>query len=156
MRDLHGEGNMVKKIVVLATLALFNSSTAMAAVGGCHAFSGTFVNQVVPCADPTAIVCVDATGSGNLDISISHTVITSFDPVTQIAAGNVTLVRNNGSIVTATIETVAGSGVGVETFTGGTRQFVGVTGGLVATANVPGSGVGTYAGQYCLAGDEGD
>lgn len=143
---------MLKRIVLLATIALFNSSTAVAAVGGCHTFTGTYINQFVPCTDPTALACVDATATGNLDLSISHVVITGFDPVTQIATGNVTLIRNNGSIITGTIETVVGSGVGVETFTGGTRQFAGVTGTLVSTGGL----TGTIAGQYCLAGDEGN
>lgn len=60
-----------------------------------------------------------------------------------------TIVRDNGSIITSIIEGVSGSGIGFETITGGTRQFIGATGFIVAT----GQFVGNYAGQYCLAGD---
>jgi hypothetical protein len=138
---------MLKKLVLLAAMALLNSSSAVAAAGGCHAISGTYAQQFVPCAVP-AIACVDATLAGDLH-GVSHTAITTFDPITGAFTGNVTIVRDNGSTITATIEGVNGSGVGFETITGGTRQFVGATGAIVAT----GTSVGTYAGQICLRGD---
>jgi hypothetical protein len=134
--------------VLLAT-ALIGPSTALAASGGCHSFSGSYVQQSVPC--PPALVCVDSTITGDWQ-GVSHTAVTTYDPITNIYTGQVTTTRVNGSVITATIEGVAGSGVGVETITGGTRQFVGATGTIVATGSPT---VGTYSGQYCLPEDSG-
>jgi len=133
----------------LLAVTLINSSAALAAAGGCHAFSGSYVQQAVPCLP--AIVCVDATITGDWQ-GVSHTVVTAYDPITNTYTGQVTITRDNGSVITATIEGVAGSGVGVETITGGTRQFVGATGTIVATGS---PSVGTYSGQYCLPEDSG-
>jgi hypothetical protein len=133
------------KLAAVAAIALVNSSAALGAAGGCHSFSGSYVQEFVPCAVP-ALACVDATLSGDLP-GVSHTVITGFDPATRILTGDVTIVRKNGSIITATIETVRGSGLATEQITGGTRQFSGAGGFVVAT----GTSTGTYAGQYCLA-----
>lgn len=136
------------KFAAIAAIALLNSSAALAAAGGCHSISGTYVQEFVPCQVP-ALVCVDATLTGDL-AGVSHTVITGFDPVTQLVTGNVTTVRTNGSILTATIETVRLSGVGNQQITGGTRQFAGATGFIVSM----GTNTGIYFGQYCLGGDE--
>ena len=132
---------------LLAT-ALIGPSTALAASGGCHAFSGSYVQQAVPC--PPALVCVDATITGDWQ-GVSHTAVTSYDPITNTYSGQVTITRDNGSVITASIEGVVGSGVGVETITGGTRQFVEATGTIVATGDL----TGTYSGQYCLPEDSG-
>ena len=135
---------MVKLAIIAgAVLALSTASAAFADAGGCHQLSGTYVQEFVPC-DVPALACVDSTTTG--DLAFSHTVITGFDPATQILTGTVTLSRDNGSIITATIETVRRSGVAVETITGGTRQFAHATGTIVAA----GGFVGTYSGQYCL------
>jgi hypothetical protein len=136
------------KLAAIAAIALVNSSAALAAAGGCHSISGGYVQAFVPCEVP-ALVCVDATLTGDL-AGVSHTVITGFDPATQVVTGNVTTVRENGSIVTATLETIRGSGVANEQITGGTRQFAHATGFIVAT----GTNTGIYSGQYCLGGDE--
>ncbi len=138
------------KLAALVVVVLLNASSAVAATTACHNISGGYVQEFVPCNVP-AVACVDATLTGDL-VGVSHTVITTFDPTTQAFTGDVTIVRNNGSILTATIKGVSGSGVGFETITGGTRQFVGATGFIVATDIV--HFVGNYAGQYCLAGDE--
>lgn len=135
------------KLAALVAVVLLNSSSALAAAGGCQSVSGGYVQAFVPCTVP-AVACVDATLTGDL-AGVSHTVITTFDPVTQAFTGDVTIVRDNGSIITSIIEGVSGSGIGFETITGGTRQFIGATGFIVAT----GQFVGNYAGQYCLAGD---
>lgn len=139
---------MLKKLVLLAAVALFNSSSAIAAAGGCHDISGAYVQQFVPCAVP-ALACVDAILTGDLQ-GVSHTAITTFDPITKVFTGDVTIVRDNGSTITSSIQGVSGSGVGVETITGGNRQYVGATGTIVAT----GTSVGTYAGRICLLGDD--
>ena len=141
---------MLRKLVMFAVVALISSSSAVAADGGCHSVSGTFVQQFVPC-DVPAIACVDATGTGDL-LGFSHTVITGFDPATQTYTGLVTITRDNGSVITATIATVKGSGLGVETITGGTRQFAHATGSIIAS----GSFSGNYTGQYCLSNNGGD
>jgi hypothetical protein len=140
---------MLKKFVLLAATALLNSSSALAAAGGCHDISGTYVQQFVTCAVP-AIACVDATLTGDLQ-GVSHTVVTTFDPTTGAFTGDVTIVRDNGSTLTSTIEG-SGNGVGFETITGGTRQYLGATGTIVAT-DTTAHFVGVYSGQICLLGD---
>ena len=139
---------MLKKLVLLAAVALFNSSSAIAAAGGCHDISGGYVQQFVPCTG-TGLACVHATLTGDLH-GVSDTVVTTFDPVTRAFTGNVTTVRDNGAVITATIEGIGGSNIGFETITGGTRQYAGATGTIVAT----GTTVGTYAGRICLSGDD--
>jgi hypothetical protein len=136
---------MLKRLVLLAAVALINSSSAIAAAGGCHDISGGYVQEFVPCAG-AGLACVDADLTGDLH-GVSHTVITTFDPITRAFTGDVTIVRDNGSVITATIEGIGGSNVGYETITGGNRQYAGATGTIVAT----GTNVGTYAGRICLA-----
>ena len=141
---------MLTKILALAALALATSGPALAAAGGCHAVSGSFVNHNVPCAVP-ALACVESDVTGGL-AGISTTVITGFDPATQIATGTVTNVLNNGAVLAASIsDELLGGGFGraTETITGGTRQFAHATGSIVVV-DTTGPGVGTYTGEYCL------
>jgi hypothetical protein len=140
---------MLEKVAGLAVLVLLNSSTAFAAAGGCHAISGSYVQSFVPCATP-AIACVHAETTGDL-AGISDTTITAFDPVTHTFSGGVRIVRDNGAVITATIEKVRENNFGTETFTGGTRQYAHATGTLVAT----GGSTGTYSGEICLGGGDG-
>jgi hypothetical protein len=95
------------------------------------------VQQFVPCAVP-ALACVDSTFAGDL-AGVSHTVITAYDPATNMYAGSVTIIRDNGSIITSTIRGVPMSGVGTETITGGNRQFARATGTIVSTGGFVGT-----------------
>jgi hypothetical protein len=148
---------MLTKILALGVLALATSGPALAAAGGCHAVSGSFVNHTVPCTVP-ALACVESDVAGGL-AGVSTTVITGFDPVTQIATGTVTNVLENGAILTASISDErlgGGFGRATETFTGGTREFAQATGSIVVV-DTTAPGVGTYTGEYCLGnGGDGD
>jgi len=137
---------MRKELVLFAVgaIALVNASSVVAAAGGCHDVSGTYVQQFAPCHVP-ALACVDATLTGDLQ-GVSHTAVTGFDPATRVFTGDVTIVRDNGSIITSTITGVAAGDRGVETITGGNRQYAHATGTIVAT----GTSVGTYSGVICL------
>jgi hypothetical protein len=144
---------MLRKILALAAFALVTSSSALAAAGGCHAISGTFVNHNVPCTVP-ALACVESQVTGDL-AGVSTTVVTTFDPATNTFSGTTTNVLDNGAVLTATIvgSTLAnGVGHSVETITGGTRQFAHATGTIVIDGV---NGVGAYTGEYCL-GNGGD
>ncbi len=138
---------MPTKILALTVLALATAPSALAAAGGCHAISGTYVNHNVPCIVP-AIVCVETQVTGDF-AGISETVVTTVGPVPHTFSGTVTNFLDNGAVVTSTIVGTVVNGVGhsVETITGGTRQFAHATGTIV-TDSV--NGVGTYTGEYCL------
>lgn len=138
---------MLTKILTLTALALLTSSSALAAAGGCHAISGTYINHNVPCTVP-ALACVETQVTGDLAGS-STTVITTFNPFTQTFSGTTTNVLNNGAVIINMIVGTLVNGVGhsVSTITGGTRQFAHAT-GVTVTDSV--NGVGTYAGEYCL------
>jgi hypothetical protein len=145
---------MLGKLVGLSLVALAVSPSAFAAAGGCHAVSGAFVNHRIPCTVP-ALACVESDVTGDL-AGVSTTVITGFDPATQIATGTVTNVLENGAVLTASIsDHLLGGGFGeaVEAFTGGTRQFAHATGSIVVV-DTTGPGVGTYSGEYCLANND--
>jgi hypothetical protein len=145
---------MLTKILALGVLALVTSGPALAAAGGCHSVSGSFVNHNVPCTVP-ALACVESDVTGGL-AGVSTTVITGFDPVTGIATGTVANALDNGAILTAFIshERLGGGfGRATETFTGGTRQFAHATGSIVVV-DTTAPGVGTYAGEYCLATED--
>lgn len=144
---------MLTKTLAVAALGLLTSSSALAATGGCHTVSGTYVNQIVPCT-VVALVCAESQVTGDL-AGTSATVVTTIGPVPHTFSGTVTEVLDHGAVVTSTIAgTVPANGIGnsVETITGGTRQFAHATGMLTVTDIVPGAG--TYTGYYCLANRE--
>ena len=143
---------MLTKFIALMAVVLVSPASALAAAGGCHAVSGSYVNHNVPCTVP-AIACVESQVTGGL-AGVSTTVVTSFDPVTFTFSGTVTNALDRGAILTATIVGTVVNGVGhsVETFTGGTRQFAHATGSTVQDSV---NGIGTYTGEYCLGDDAG-
>jgi hypothetical protein len=136
---------VLTKILALTGFALLTSSSAIAAAGGCHAISGTYQNQNVPCVPP-AIACVESQVTGD-HAGTSLTRITGFDPATGVFTGTVTAFLINGAVLESTITGTLAAG-SVITFTGGTRQYAHVTGTSRTTPAV--GGAGTYAGEYCL------
>jgi hypothetical protein len=144
--DSFEEGSMLRKILAVTALALLTSSSALAATGGCHATSGSYVNQNIPCPVP-ALACVESQVTGDLE-GTSLTVITGFDPVTQVFTGTTTNFLANGAVLEGTIVGTFATG-SVTTITGGTRQFAHATGTTVT------DGAGSYTGEYCL-GEGGD
>ena len=133
---------MLTKIVAVAAFGLFASSSTLAAPGGCHAISGTYVNRSIPCPVP-ALACVEAQLTGD-HAGVNTVIITDFDPVTQIFSGTTMTVLDNGAVITGTIVGTLGIG-SVTTATGGTRQYAHSTGTTVT------DGAGNYSGEYCLA-----
>lgn len=146
---------MPTKLLALTALVLLSPASALAAAGGCHAVSGSYVNHTIPCTVP-ALSCAESEVTGGL-AGVSVTVVTTFDPATHTFSGTVTNNLENGAVLTGTIVGTLVNGVGhsVETFTGGTRQFAHATGSTVQDSV---NGVGTYTGEYCLGngGDGGD
>lgn len=145
---------MLTKILALTVLTLATSSSALAAAGGCHAVSGSYVNHNVACTVP-ALSCVESEVSGD-QAGTSLTVITAYDPATHTFSGTVTNFLENGAIIESTIVGTLVNGVGhsVTTITAGTRQYAHATGTTVTNSS---NGVGTYTGEYCLANsDEAD
>lgn len=132
---------MLTKIIALTGLALLTSPSALAAAGGCHAVSGTYVNRNVPCSVP-ALACVETHVTGD-NAGVASVVITTFDPVTQTFSGTVTGVLENGAVL---ISRIVGTltGGSVQTLIGGTRQYAHATGTVVS------DGVGSYTGEYCF------
>jgi hypothetical protein len=142
---------LLTKILALTTFALLTSSSALAAAGGCHAISGSHQNQNVSCVPPN-IACVESQVAGDLE-GTGLTLITGFDPATQIFTGTITNFLTNGAVLEGTITGTLATG-SVITVTGGTRQFAHATGTWRTTPGV--GGAGTYAGEYCLgSGGEG-
>ena len=141
---------MLIKVLALTAFALLTSSSALAAAGGCHAISGTYQNQNVPCVPP-AIACVESQVTGDLG-GTSLTLITGFDPATQVFTGTATNFLTNGAVLESTITGTLAAG-SVFTVTGGTRQYAHATGTWRTTPAV--GGAGTYSGEYCL-GNGGD
>ncbi len=134
---------MLNKIAVFMGMALFTSSSAFAAAGGCHAVSGTYVNRNIPCPVP-ALACVESQVTGDLE-GTGLTLITGFDPATQVFTGTTTSLLTNGAVIEETfVGTIAGGSL--LTVTGGNRQFAHATGSW----RTSGGPIGTYAGQYCL------
>ena len=87
-------GPMLIKVLALTAFALLTSSSALAAAGGCHAISGTYQNQNVPCV-PQAIACVESQVTGDLG-GTSLTLITGLDLATQVFTGTATNVSQTG------------------------------------------------------------
>jgi hypothetical protein len=112
---------MPTKLLALTALVLLSPAPALAAAGGCHAVSGSYVNHTIPCTVP-ALSCAESVVTGGL-AGVSVTVVTTFDPATHTFSGTVTNNLENGAILAATIVGTLVNGVGhsVETFTGGTR-----------------------------------
>jgi len=116
--------------------------------------NGTHVNRTVPCVVP-ALGCVESQVTGTFE-GTALTVITSFDPATQLFTGTVTNFLTNGAVIHNTIALRAGVPGSVITITGGTRQFAHATGTSVTTPPTA-DGPGTSVGEYCLGnGGDGD
>lgn len=144
---------MLRALAVLFGALVF-AGPAAAAVGGCHAVSGTFVASTPPtCA---SFFCTEGQLSGDLAGTYSF-VAYDVTPNGDLL-GHSTITLTNGAVITSNDESqlfgppVPGNQfVTTVGFTGGTRQFAHVTGGLTAPGTFTTTGtVGTYAGEYCL------
>ena len=140
---------MFKTLFAIAGLTLVGAPSALAAAGGCHAVSGTYVNHNITCAVP-AIACVESELAGDLAGS-STSIVTSFDPATQSYTAIVTNTLDDGAELTGALsgQITGGLGHSVETIIGGTRQFAHAT-GTIFVADTTARGVGTYSGEFCL------
>jgi hypothetical protein len=143
----------MRKLLALTVVALFTSSSAMAASGGCHTISGTYINRNVPCTVP-ALACVETEITGDL-AGVGTTTITAFDAATQTFSGTTTNTLENGAFTTGTIvgTLIGGVGNSVSTLSDGTRQFAHASGTVVSHSV---DGVGTYSGEYCFANSDHD
>lgn len=152
----------VQRSALLAALlaALAIAGPAGAVAGGCHPVSGSFVAASPPaCA---GIFCTVGQLSGDLDGSYSFVGYT-FAPDGGLL-GHSTITLSNGAVITSNDESVLDGPplpgtrfVTTIDFSGGTREFDHVTGGLVAPGAISDGGtVGSYAGEYCLANNDDD
>src|SRR3954447_2056600 len=119
---------MLRKLLALVPMALATAPSALAAAGGCHTISGTYVNHTVPC-PVVALSCVETDVSGD-SAGTNFTTITAFDPATHTFYGTVVATLENGAVISNTIvgTLVGGVGDSVQTLVGGTRQYAHATG----------------------------
>lgn len=139
--------------VVFGALAF--AGPAVAAAGGCHAVSGTFVASTpLTCA---SFFCTEGQLSGDLN-GVYSFVAYGFSPTTGNLLGHSTITLSNGAVVTSNDESqlfgppIPGNQfVTSVNFSGGTREFAHVSGSLSAPGTFTKTGtIGTYAGEYCL------
>ena len=101
---------MLRKLLVLIPVALATAPSALAAAGGCHAISGTYVNHNVAC-PVVALSCVETDIAGDL-AGTSFTTVTGFDPATHTFYGTVVTTLENGAVTSNTIVGTIVGGVG--------------------------------------------
>ena len=142
-------------VVALAGLAL----AGVASAKECKPVSGSFsaVNVFPPeCQSPVGF-CTRGTLTGDLDGTYEFTQLTStfVPPATLHFTGASTITRTHGGAQlfgsdTGTIDLAAGTFTTIVNITGGTKQYEGATGQIVATGNLTPTGTeGTYAGEIC-------
>lgn len=136
---------MLMRVPVLVAAVLLSGSSAFAAPGGCHVSSGTYVNRNVPCPVP-ALTCVESVTTADQagQSGTVLTIITGFNPATQIFTGTTTTTLETGAVFTSTITGTLAAG-SVSTLTGGTRQYAHATGTFTT------DGAGNFSGEYCLS-----
>ena len=136
---------LIRLPVFAAAMVLLSASSAFAAQGGCHVVSGTYVNHNVPCPVP-ALACVESVTiaeQAGQDGTVL-TIVTGFNPATQVFTGTTTTTLETGAVFTSTITGTLGAG-SVSTLTGGTRQYAHATGTFTT------DGAGNFVGEYCLS-----
>lgn len=138
---------MLRKLPALVIVALATAPSALAAAGGCHDVSGTYVNHNVRC-PVVALSCVVTDIAGDL-AGTSFTTITSYVSSTHVYTGTVVTTLDNGAVTSNTIVGTLFGPVGdsVQTLVGGSRQFAHATGTIHSHSD---GGVGVYDGVYCL------
>lgn len=140
-------------IAVVATAALALAGTA--AAKECKPVSGDFVADTVPC-DPPGPFCTAGTLTGDLDATYAFRMTSAAPTPTGIAfTGNSVITRKHGGAQLfgsdhGTIDFVDGSFTTIVDIVGGTKQYKGATGQIVATGHLTPTGTaGTYTGTIC-------
>ena len=143
----------MKKFVLALALASALVWTAAAAAKECTPVSGTFEAATVACPAP---FCTAGTLTGDLEATYAFA-MTSATPDGPILnfTGASTIVRTHGGAElygsdTGWIDFASGTFETTVNITGGTKQYDGATGQLVAAGNLTPTGtVGTYTGEIC-------
>ncbi len=146
-------------VTVVAALAL----AGVAAAKDCKPISGAFVADSLTgpaCASPVGF-CTHGTLTGDLRASYDFVQLsTVFQPPALLTfTGASTIVRTHGGATlygsdTGSIDLAAGTFTTVVQIVGGTKQYEGAAGQIVATGNLTPTGTaGTYTGEICKHAD---
>jgi len=144
-----------RALVLAVTVALVWS--AAAAAKECKPVSGTFEATTVACPAP---FCTAGSLTGDLEATYAFA-MTSATPDGPILnfTGASTIIREHGGAElygsdTGWINFANGTFQTTVNIVGGTKQYEGATGQLVATGNLTATGtVGTYTGEICKHAD---
>jgi hypothetical protein len=142
------------RVLAVVLVALAGAGPALAAAGGCHPVSGTFVAATPPTCP--SFFCTEGRLSGDLDGQYSF-VAYAVAPNGDLL-GHSTITLANGAVITSNDASrlfgppFPGTAfVTTVNFSGGTREFAHASGGLSAPGVLTATGTqGTYSGEYCL------
>jgi hypothetical protein len=145
---------LIVVVAVVGALAL----AGVAAAKECKPVSGTFsaVNVFPPeCLSPVGF-CTRGTLTGDLAASYEFTQLTAnvvFPIVTFTGQSTISRLHGDAQLFgqdTGTIDLAAGTFTTIVNIVGGTKQYEGATGQIVATGNLTATGTeGTYTGEIC-------
>ena len=145
----------MKRSVLALALAGALVWSAAAAAKECKPVSGTFAAEQVVCAG----FCTAGTLSGDLTASYSFAMTSSSGFPLLTFTGASTIVREHGGAElygsdTGWIDFGTGTFETTVNIVGGTKQYDGASGQLVATGNLTPTGTaGTYTGELCKHSD---
>jgi len=147
----------MKPTVLAVALAAALVWSATAAAKECKPVSGTFEATIVPCPAP---LCTAGTLTGGLTSSYAFTMTSAAQegPVlTFTGASTITNTFGDARLFgadTGWINFATGQFETTVNIVGGTKQYDGASGQLVATGNLTPTGTaGTYAGELCKHSD---
>jgi hypothetical protein len=143
----------MKRTVLAVALAAALVWSATAAAKECKPVSGTFEATIVPCPAP---LCTAGALTGSLTSSYAFTMTSASQEGPLLSfTGESTIVNTFGGAElygadTGWINFATGQFETTVNIVGGTKQYDGASGQLVATGNLTPTGtVGTYAGEVC-------
>ena len=143
----------MKRTVLAVALVAALVGSATAAAKECKPVSGTFEATIVPCPAP---LCTAGTLTGDLTASYAFTMTSAVQEGPLLSfTGVSTIVSTFGEAElygadTGWINFATGQFETTVNIAGGTKQYDGASGQLVATGNLTPTGtVGTYAGELC-------
>ena len=143
----------MKRTVLAVALAAALVWSATAAAKECKPVSGTFEATIVPCAAP---LCTAGTLTGGLTSSYAFTMTSAVQEgplLTFTGASTITNTFGDAELYgsdTGWINFATGQFETTVDIVGGTKQYEGASGQLVATGNLTPTGTaGTYVGEVC-------
>ena len=149
---------MRRALVLTAATVAALALAGVAAAKECKPVSGTFsAENVFPpeCASPVGF-CTRGALTGDLDAGYAFTQLTANVAFPLLTfTGESTITRSHGGAQllgsdTGTIDLAAGTFTTIVNIVGGTKQYEGASGRIVATGHLTPTGTeGTYTGEIC-------